>query len=58
MIVTTEKDVMRLKTDELSAYLKNLPLFCVPMEIDFHGTDKEKFDTEIKNYVKKNQRDH
>ena len=58
VIVTTEKDVMRLKTDELSAYLKNLPLFCVPMEIDFHGTDKEKFDTEIKNYVKKNQRDH
>ncbi|MCX6306003.1 MAG: tetraacyldisaccharide 4'-kinase [Bacteroidetes bacterium] len=56
IIVTTEKDVMRLKTPELSAYLKNLPLFCVPMEIDFHGTDKEKFDNEILRYVKQNQR--
>jgi tetraacyldisaccharide 4'-kinase len=57
LIVTTEKDVMRLKTPELSAYLKNLPLFCIPMQIDFHGTDKEKFDNEIVSYVEKNQRD-
>ncbi|MDP1622109.1 MAG: tetraacyldisaccharide 4'-kinase [Bacteroidales bacterium] len=56
VIVTTEKDVMRLKTPEISGYLKNLPLFCVPMEIDFHGDDKEKFDNEILQYVKKNQR--
>lgn len=55
IVVTTEKDVMRLKTPELSAYLKNLPLFCVPMQIDFHGTDKEKFDNEILQYVEKNQ---
>jgi len=52
VMVTTEKDVMRLKTPELSAYLKNLPLFCVSMEIDFHGSDKEKFDNEILHYVK------
>jgi len=58
IIVTTEKDVMRLKTPELSTYLKNLPLFCVPMEIDFHGTDKEKFDNEILRYVEKDKRDH
>jgi tetraacyldisaccharide 4'-kinase len=58
VIVTTEKDVMRVKTHELSGYLKNLPLFCVPMEIDFHGDDKQKFDTEIIRYVKQNQRDH
>ncbi len=58
LMVTTEKDVMRLKTPELSAYLKNLPLFCVPMEIDFHGTDKENFDKEVIRYVEQNQRDH
>jgi tetraacyldisaccharide 4'-kinase len=58
VLVTTEKDAMRLKTPELSAYLKNLPLFCVPMEIEFHGTDKEKFDNEILRYVAKNKRDH
>lgn len=53
IIVTTEKDVMRLKTPGLSTNLKNLPLFYVPMEIDFHGTDKENFDNEILNYVAK-----
>ena len=54
VLITTEKDVMRLKTSELSGNLKNLPLFCVSMEVDFHGADKEKFDNEILRYVKKN----
>ncbi len=58
VLVTTEKDAMRLKAPELSAYLKNLPLFCVPMEIEFHGTDKEKFDNEILRYVAKNKGNH
>ena len=53
VLVTTEKDVMRLKTPELSTFLKNLPLFYVPMEVDFHGSDKEKFDNEILSYVEK-----
>lgn len=57
VIVTTEKDAMRLITKELSAYLKNLPLFCVSMEIDFHGSDKEKFDNEILRYVEQNKRE-
>ncbi|MEI6173835.1 MAG: tetraacyldisaccharide 4'-kinase [Bacteroidota bacterium] len=54
VIITTEKDMMRLKTPELSTNLKTLPLFYVPIEIDFHGTDKENFDNEIIDYVKKN----
>jgi tetraacyldisaccharide 4'-kinase len=58
ILVTTEKDVMRLKTPELSVYLKNLPLFCVPMQIEFHGADKENFDKAILDYVDKNKRDH
>jgi tetraacyldisaccharide 4'-kinase len=58
IMVTTEKDSMRLKTPALSSYLKNLPLFCVPMEIDFHGSDKEKFDNEILRYVEKNHRNN
>lgn len=55
VVVTTEKDVMRLKTHELVSYLKNLPLFCVSMEIEFHGTDKEKFNDEIIRFVSKSQ---
>jgi tetraacyldisaccharide 4'-kinase len=54
IIITTEKDMMRLKAPVLSTKLKNLPLFFVPIEVDFHGTDKENFDNEIKRYVKKN----
>ena len=54
VMITTEKDVMRLKTPELSTNLKNLPLFYVPMEIDFHGSDKNNFDKEILSYVDKN----
>ncbi len=58
IIITTEKDMMRLKTPVLSTKLKNLPLFFLPMEVDFHGTDKENFDNEIRKYVKKNQRNN
>ncbi len=58
LIVTTEKDVMRLKTPELSTILKNLPLFYVPVEVDFHGTDKQLFDNVILSYVNKNKRNH
>lgn len=58
VIITTEKDVMRLKTPELSNFLKNLPLFYLPVEVELHGMDKQYFDKEIINYVKKNQRNH
>jgi len=54
VLVTTEKDVMRLKSSEFGVHLKNLPLFCVPMKIDFHGTDKDEFERKILNYVEKN----
>ncbi len=58
IIVTTEKDMMRLKTPEFSSILKSLPIFYIPIEVTFHGTDKEIFDNEIINYVRKNKRDH
>ena len=56
ILVTTEKDMMRLKNQKFANYLKNLPLFCIPMEIDFHGADKAIFDEEILRYVKENSR--
>lgn len=36
ILLTTEKDAMRLKTPELSDALKHLPLFYIPIEIAFH----------------------
>lgn len=56
IILTTEKDLMRLKIPELSTFLKQLPLFYLPMEIDFHEKDKPLFDKLITDYVGQNQR--
>jgi tetraacyldisaccharide 4'-kinase len=58
VIITSEKDVMRLKTEELSNFFKNLPLFYLPVEVELHSADKQTFDKEILNYVEKNQRNH
>jgi tetraacyldisaccharide 4'-kinase len=58
VILTTEKDVMRLKNPAFSTFLKNLPLFYIPIEVEFHGGDKELFDKEILNYVAKAKRNH
>lgn len=58
ILVTTEKDAMRLKKDELSTILRNLPLFYIPVEVDFHGSDKVTFENDVINYVKKNKRNH
>ena len=53
VLVTTEKDLMRLKTPELNNFIKRLPLFYLPIEIDFHGENKDQFDKTIVEYVEK-----
>jgi tetraacyldisaccharide 4'-kinase len=56
IILTTEKDGMRLNSPEFNNYLKDLPLFYIPIEINFHEKDKMKFDKLITDYVEQNQR--
>ena len=56
LVVTTEKDAMRLRNPELESAVKQLPFFYIPIEVVFH-TDKEKFDQIVLNYVRKNQPD-
>lgn len=58
ILVTTEKDVMRINVPELNTFFERLPLFYLPVEVEFHPGDKEKFDNEILNHVKKDKRDH
>lgn len=53
VIVTTEKDSMRLNTPALSKRLKNLPVYYVPIEIEFHENDKSKFNALVFNYMEK-----
>jgi tetraacyldisaccharide 4'-kinase len=56
IILTTEKDAMRLKAPEYSEILKKLPVFQLPIEIDFHDKDKEEFNEQILHYVRANQK--
>jgi tetraacyldisaccharide 4'-kinase len=53
-IVTTEKDFMRLRAPEMSQLLKSHPLYYIPIEAEFHGSDKEQFDKLVLDYVSKN----
>lgn len=52
-IVTTEKDSMRLTEKTLSSLLENLPVYYVPIEVDFHQQDKELFNAFIDSYMQK-----
>jgi tetraacyldisaccharide 4'-kinase len=56
ILITTEKDVMRLKTPELSAELQMLPVYYIPIEIEFHDPDKQLFNKTVLDYVNKNKR--
>jgi tetraacyldisaccharide 4'-kinase len=58
VLVTTEKDAMRLRMPDTGNIFRNIPLFYIPMEIDIHGPDKEVFNKVILDYVEQNKRDH
>lgn len=53
IIITTEKDIQRLKSRALKAILKGIPLYFLPVEIKIHTPDEEAFNTLINNYVTK-----
>lgn len=54
IIVTTEKDAMRLRNPEHEALIRNLPLFYLPIEVAFHQ-EEDAFQKLIQDYVRKNQ---
>lgn len=56
ILITTEKDVMRLRTPDLNVILKSMPIYYIPIEIDFHGDDKLSFDKSVLEYVEENKR--
>ena len=55
IIVTTEKDAMRLISPELEEELGHLPLFYLPIQVAFHQPDEEKFNQLVLNYVRENK---
>ena len=56
IVITTEKDAMRLKDQRLFLLLEEIPVFYLPIEIKFHeGPDKETtFDQTILEYARSN----
>jgi tetraacyldisaccharide 4'-kinase len=56
VIVTTEKDAMRLINSPYLRILKDLPVFFIPIEVRFHGRDGVEFNNQILEYVRENPR--
>lgn len=55
IIVTTEKDSMRLDKPEFIKLLRGYPVCYVPIEIAFYKEDKSAFDKQILDYVRANK---
>lgn len=56
IIVTTEKDAMRLMNSPYISAFQNLPVFYKPVRVKLHNPDEQEFDNQILTYVRKNQR--
>ncbi|MDP4292321.1 MAG: tetraacyldisaccharide 4'-kinase, partial [Bacteroidota bacterium] len=51
VLITTEKDAMRLHESSLKQMLKEIPIYYIPIEISFHFKEKGKFDKLITDFV-------
>ena len=56
LIISTEKDAMRLQTDEFRKLLEGYPIYYLPLQIDFFEEQKLVFNELITNYVEQNKR--
>jgi len=54
LIITTEKDAMRLLNPRYEAWISKMPWYYIPMEVEFHGNDKQLFTNIILTYVAEN----
>lgn len=55
MIITTEKDAMRLLRKEFTEALHELKLFALPVEITFEISERNQLEKKILNYVRENK---
>lgn len=58
ILVTTEKDAMRISKPTLPVELSNLPFFYIPISIRFHTFGENNFDQTIIKYVTRNTTNH
>lgn len=58
IIITTEKDAMRLIDSPYLSKFEGIPFFYVPIAVKFHLEETSNFDKEIVDYVRKNHADN
>ena len=51
LIITTEKDAMRLEVHRDYLLENKLPVFVLPVEVDFHFDGKKDFDEDVKDFL-------
>lgn len=51
IIITTEKDIMRLSLTEIFNEVQDIPIFYIPIEVKFHGDSSEEFNKKVIDYV-------
>lgn len=54
IIITTEKDSMRLKQPQLMEKLINLPVYFIPVEVDFAENEKKMFNKYVLDFILRN----
>jgi len=54
IIITTEKDAMRLCLPEVPEFINDLPIYYIPIEIKIHKDFRKDFNDQIINYVTEN----
>lgn len=52
VVITTEKDAMRLLHPKFENNINEVPIYYLPIESDIHEKDKEWFDNKVKDYVR------
>lgn len=57
VIITTEKDAMRLINSSYIEKFDNIPIYTIPIKIKFHKEEGNSFDDEILNYINSNSND-
>jgi len=55
IIITTEKDWMRIQDGKLKIVFNDLPVYIQPIAFEFNDTEKQQFNNLILDYVRKNK---
>lgn len=56
VIVITEKDAMRLRDKELQECLSDIPVFVLPIEVQFHCSDQKDFNDLVYQFLKNHKK--